>query len=786
MTSNPPLYGPPQYPHWSPYAFGPKSDAMPAPAELGQTNDPRVLIPGDPAVIQAKLSVLERLASGFDQAATSFGKIGLDDDSWQGSAGDAARTALNREIPAWDATAAAFDTVRTALQDYSYALDAAQNQAAQAIDLYNKGQQASEAATAQYNRAKQQRKAQISQGASPPHLPPFADPGQADLQEAQAILQDARGKVASAGSAAASMVRGQGDSAPQGPGPLERLGGRAADLGLSVLKTGGHLLGGAASAVGSIVKPLLGTAANPIMLLTHSLQAETESMNMAAGLVHAAVYPVDTAKGIVAWDDWSKDPAAALGKAGVNIGSFFIGGEAVAAKGAEIGTQAANFIKFVGKADKTAGEAGNLGKAGTTIEETRPGPLKTADWAEPIHDGAPFGPHGGEPVHDPKVPQGHDSTHTARSSGAPEGHPPVGHMPSADHASAEHPPVGEPVHPDAPHGSTPDSPTTDDARPGLHPADAQARPALQDIGRDSVGMQQSLHGILDNLDPHPDVPGGEHPAPGLPAPHDPAAPLGHETPPPGHPPGRPEAHTQVGHLPSTDHAPADHEPLDQPVHPGIPHGHTSGSPVRDYAGNPQFHASEADRQAFRDQIQVDGGEVSTDNLRNLRDRLHRFHPGVGNVSDEELIAMYRYTGGYYKDINEALREVNPVELRRLDAEIKNAVSGMNKLPDWQATTEHPLVYRGIDVNPSRLPDVLSRYAPGEIVAEPGFTSGARDHPFGGNVQFFIEPHYGKNLEFVNLIEKEVCWPPYNRFEVLGRKFDEASRQWKIYLRDLGR
>lgn len=150
--------------------------------------------------------------------------------------------------------------------------------------------------------------------------------------------------------------------------------------------------------------------------------------------------------------------------------------------------------------------------------------------------------------------------------------------------------------------------------------------------------------------------------------------------------------------------------------------------------------------------------------------------------------MQRYTGIHHMDINQALREGDPSALHNLDPEIKNAASGMNRLPDWQGTTGHPVVYRGIDVDPGNLPDLLSRYGDHEMVTEPGFTSGDKENAYPGNVQFIIEPRYGKDLEFLNPYGgmKEVCWPPGNSFEVLGRRFDEAGGQWKIYLKDHGR
>lgn len=757
-----------------------QSNPLPAAAELGHSDDPRALIPGNPAAIQSKLATLDKLASGIDEASTNLTKI--DTGHWQGSAGDAFRSKFHQEVPHWHDSSEAFDQAKKALQEHSYTLAAAQQQAGDAIDRFNKGQQATQAAQNQYKVAIAQRKAQTAQGVNLPPMAPFSDPGAGDRQEAQAILDDARRKVQTSGEAARAAIAAAGGSAPAAPGLAGRVGAALDDFIGEEVNKGEHFLGHAARAIGGIIKPILGVA-NPITMLTHPMQAEVNAMNMATGLVHAATHPVDLVESTLDTPEWSTDPAGATGEIAVNIGSMLIGGEGAAAKGAEVGEQGAKLASTGEKAVADAG--GNLGKAAEDTSHEPP-PLKPADWpgADTSAPNTPFGPKGSESLHAPEPPLTHEAPPGAHSPDQPESQPPVGHAPPTGHLPADHPPLDQPAHNDVPPRYAPDPLPRADARPDAHPADTPARTPLHNIGGDAAGMQQSLHGQLDHLGPHPDLPGDEQPAPDIRPSHDPQALPGHESPPVGHLPGQVEGQPPVGHTPPVGHLPADHQPIHQPIHYDTP-GRAQDPLNAGVHGDPRFHASDADHQAFRDQ--VPDGVFSATTLERIRENLHQLYPDVGHIPDEELIALHRYTGASYFQINKALRDADLAKIHSLDPEIKNAVSGMNKLPDWQGTAEQPLVYRGINVSdPERLPDVLSRYEPGKIVSEPGFTSGAKDSPFKGNVQFIIEPHYGKDLEFLNEMENEVCWPPYNRFEVLGRKFDEVNDQWKIYLRDHGR
>jgi hypothetical protein len=223
----------------------------------------------------------------------------------------------------------------------------------------------------------------------------------------------------------------------------------------------GHLVGGAISGLMDIVKPIMGVA-SPITMLMHPMQAEQNSMNMATGLVHVATHPVDLAKGIVDYDDWGKDPAAAVGKTAVNVASMFVGGEGAAAKGVEIGEQGAKVASVGEKAAETGGSVGR-----TAEEAGHQPPLKPADWQahQPgIHPDTPFGRTGSETLpHDPPQQMG----------GRPDGgfgplgsdHPalhgdlhdpaPADHAPPPDHTGPDH----QPDHPGPDH--QPDHPGPD-------------------------------------------------------------------------------------------------------------------------------------------------------------------------------------------------------------------------------------------------------------------------------------------------------------------------------------
>lgn len=165
------------------------------PAELGQTTNPKDLIPGEPSAISGDL---QKIAGNVQKVDTvKEGLSGINPAQWTGQASDAFRSVFRAVPPQWENTVSSIGDRAKALADYGDALTWGQKEAQRAIEAYTKAQAAGRAAAAQYN-------AQAQQAASAgKNMLPFQDPSQGALQEAQQILQNARSKVQQVGDAVA-------------------------------------------------------------------------------------------------------------------------------------------------------------------------------------------------------------------------------------------------------------------------------------------------------------------------------------------------------------------------------------------------------------------------------------------------------------------------------------------------------------------------------------------------------------------------------------------------------
>ena len=167
-------------------------------AELGQTTNPKDLVPGEPELISGDLRELvgniERMAGIQD------GLGGIDPQKWVGDAGDKFRQVFGEEPKNWADTIGILGKGANALADYGDTLNWGQAEAQRAIEQFTQAQAASRAASAQYNTQAQQA---LAAGQV---MAPFTDPGQAAAQEAQQILENARGKLEQVGGAVAKAL----------------------------------------------------------------------------------------------------------------------------------------------------------------------------------------------------------------------------------------------------------------------------------------------------------------------------------------------------------------------------------------------------------------------------------------------------------------------------------------------------------------------------------------------------------------------------------------------------
>ncbi|WP_431902673.1 putative T7SS-secreted protein [Amycolatopsis thermoflava] len=165
-------------------------------AGLGETTNPRELIPGEPELIAGDL---RDLVAGIQQIGTTGdGLAGIAPAQWSGAAADAFREAFGAEPPKWIETAALLGQGGQALADFGDALTWAQSEAQRAIEMYTEAQAASRAAAAQYDAQAAQAQA-VGQA-----LAPFQDPGEALAREAQSVLDFARAHVSQIGDSVAA------------------------------------------------------------------------------------------------------------------------------------------------------------------------------------------------------------------------------------------------------------------------------------------------------------------------------------------------------------------------------------------------------------------------------------------------------------------------------------------------------------------------------------------------------------------------------------------------------
>lgn len=196
-------------------------------AELGQTQDPAALIPGNPEAIEENARVLQARAGEAGGAAD--GLKAIDTGAWQGPAATAFHDKFSYEPGKWYAAADSLQAASGALNDYAGTLRWAQAQAAEAVSLWTQGQAATQQAKASYDQAA----AQAQANNQPP--PVFTDPGETQRQAARDALNRARAQLADSGNITAQTLRDRAGQAPQKSGWLDDVGDTLAQAGADVV-----------------------------------------------------------------------------------------------------------------------------------------------------------------------------------------------------------------------------------------------------------------------------------------------------------------------------------------------------------------------------------------------------------------------------------------------------------------------------------------------------------------------------------------------------------------------
>jgi hypothetical protein len=217
-------------------------------AELGQTNDPLALIPGDVAAVTRTFWALQAYGDVLIEAGEGLAKIDTR-EGWQGEAADQFRQRFHGEPGRWTEAGTCFHDAARALRSHAEKLDWAQQRAKAAIELWNEGQTATAAARSEHDQAV---RAAAQAGVST--AIPFSDPGEATRQAAREMLQDARARLREAGDTAAGAMAEARDKAPHKPGFLSKVGHFFSGVGRHMENAGIDLVNDVASVGNAMIE----------------------------------------------------------------------------------------------------------------------------------------------------------------------------------------------------------------------------------------------------------------------------------------------------------------------------------------------------------------------------------------------------------------------------------------------------------------------------------------------------------------------------------------------------
>ncbi|MEO9236685.1 MAG: ADP-ribosyltransferase, partial [Jatrophihabitantaceae bacterium] len=134
------------------------------------------------------------------------------------------------------------------------------------------------------------------------------------------------------------------------------------------------------------------------------------------------------------------------------------------------------------------------------------------------------------------------------------------------------------------------------------------------------------------------------------------------------------------------------------------------------------------------------------------------------LSTADTNAIADYSGAAYVRLNQALRSGDSAAMTGSLGDLSdNLSSALSKLPDYQG-----VAYRGTTLDEA----TVAKYAPGQTVTEPAFTSSSTDSPFPGNTQFTIFSASGKDISGLSSIpnENEVLFDKGSQFKVISNDY----------------
>ncbi|MEW2438716.1 putative T7SS-secreted protein [Streptomyces caniferus] len=296
--------------------------------QLGETENPKELIHGNVEKINESASHLKDFSAAFDRVADGMRKLGSH-RGWGGKAADAFREKFDMHPKQWMHAADACGDASKALKSYAETVSWAQGKAADAIEKYQKAEEATRKANEIYGAKVKFYLGDVEAwndiarsggdpGPAPQKPGDFVDPGDGGREAAEEILKEARSQRNEAAEKARNVIKGALAHAPDKPAFTDLAGAALKDGGKAFVLEHMHLAGGALKAGAETLK--LARMVNPTdpYNITHPWKFLGNAGTTLLGLAQAPLHPINTAKGLLG-SGWGSDPVDAYGALLLNL-----------------------------------------------------------------------------------------------------------------------------------------------------------------------------------------------------------------------------------------------------------------------------------------------------------------------------------------------------------------------------------------------------------------------------------------------------------------------------------
>ncbi|WP_249358713.1 putative T7SS-secreted protein [Gordonia sp. ALPHA1B1] len=284
--------------------------AMPDEQQLGQTNDPKELILGDPAGITALAEKFTGFAGNF--VAAGEGLRGISVGDWSGTGAVEFRDASGRQVPQWFAAGDAASKAAAALTGWAGVVTFAQQKAADAIRIWEEGERKHAEWVTKANIYNDELDDYKNDRRDTPPTHPGPSPRDGYRAEAERVLKVGRDHRNSSAPGVKAELSDAANMAPPMPSAFDQARMTASDVGTAAFTSFTHFEAGLIGSVTEVVKGLnMMLPQNPYNI-ANPHQYMRNSATMVTGIVHQVAHPDEFVRNF-AGSGWSTDPSQALG-----------------------------------------------------------------------------------------------------------------------------------------------------------------------------------------------------------------------------------------------------------------------------------------------------------------------------------------------------------------------------------------------------------------------------------------------------------------------------------------